>query len=615
MTTSPRVVAIEVDAAQGDRIALARWVAVALALVQALTASPPLIGSPGLPCVVLALVCVYNIPASLAGRWQIASARRIVAVACFADVLLAAAWLMLGSNDASAQSFVVFLPVLLECAVLARWRGVLPASAAALVAIGIFLLVGDTQFHRTIGVGDASFPALTVVLVSVLAGAFTSQSRRQRLALIDNAATDPLTGTRNRRGLTAALGSLPRVPFAVVAIDVDNLKPINDEYGHHAGDVVLRTVAGVISEIARSGDIIARVGGDEFAVVLLALDAGEAVTVGERMRAAMHGASIPRGRVRVSVGVAIGAPGANALAVWHEADAALLEAKRRGGDRVADTPGLSVQHAQPPRVTAVIEAVIANRTVDIAFQPVVSLRTGRVAGYEALARPPGWSQASVDPLFRAAHHLGLARDLDWVCRRAALDSISRLPPRSVVFLNVTVAAFLDPIHDVDQMLLVVAAAGAKPTQVVLEMTEREHIVDLGRLRHVIAAYREHGFRIALDNVGEGQSSLEVLVAAVPDYLKVARSLAMAADTSGARAAIEAAVTFARATQTAVIAVGIETAAIAARLADLGVTYGQGNWLARPAIDVGEIPVRGRVIAPLPATGDEDRVSPPAHLGA
>jgi EAL domain-containing protein (putative c-di-GMP-specific phosphodiesterase class I) len=184
-----------------------------------------------------------------------------------------------------------------------------------------------------------------------------------------------------------------------------------------------------------------------------------------------------------------------------------------------------------------------------------------------------------------------------------------------VFLNVTVAAFLDPIHDVDQMLLVVAAAGAKPTQVVLEMTEREHIVDLGRLRHVIAAYREHGFRIALDNVGEGQSSLEVLVAAVPDYLKVARSLAMAADTSGARAAIEAAVTFARATQTAVIAVGIETAAIAARLADLGVTYGQGNWLARPAIDVGEIPVRGRVIAPLRATGDEDRVSPAAHLGA
>jgi diguanylate cyclase len=608
------VVAIEADVAQGGRIALARWVVLALAILAALTASPPLVGSPGVPAMLLTLVALYNVPATLASRWRPAVARRVVVAACVADVAVACLWVLLGSNDARGQSFVILLPALVECAVLVRWRGALPAAAAALAAIGAAAAVGATQFHQAIGAGDVSVRVLTVVMISVLASWFAGDANRRRLALIDHATTDPLTGTRNRRALTAALGSLPRVPFAVVAIDVDKLKPINDEYGHQAGDMVLRTVARVISEIARSGDIIARVGGDEFAVVLLALDAGEAMAVGERMRAAMHGASIPRGRVRVSIGVAVGAPGANALTVWHEADAALLEAKRTGGDRVADTPGLNVQLAQPPRIAAIIERIIDTRAVDIVFQPVVSLRGGEIAGYEALARPQGWTQESVEPLFRASHHLGLARDLDWVCRRAALDSLSRLPPRSVVFLNVTVAAFLDPLHEVDQMLLVLAAAGVEPAQVVLELTERERIGDLGRLRHVIASYREHGFRIALDDVGEGHSSLEVLTAAVPDFIKVARSMAMA-ETRGARAAIQAAVAFAAATRSAVVAEGIESAAMATTLLELGVTYGQGNWLARPAPDAGEIAVRGRIVAALPMAGDENPITSAAPLGA
>jgi diguanylate cyclase (GGDEF)-like protein len=608
------VVAIEADVAQGGRIALARWVALALAMLAALSASPALVGSPGAPEMLLTLVALYNVPATLASRCWPAVARRVVVATCVADVAVAGVWVLLGSNDARGQSFAILLPALVECAVLVRWRGALPAAAVALAAIGAATAVGATQFHQAIGAGDVSVRVLTVVVISVLASCFAGDANRQRLALIDHATTDPLTGTRNRRALTAALGSLPRVPFAVVAIDVDKLKPINDEYGHQAGDMVLRTVARVISEIARSGDIIARVGGDEFAVVLLALDAGEAMAVGERMRAAMHGASIPRGRVRVSVGVAVGAPGANALTVWHEADAALLEAKRTGGDRVADTPGLNVQLAQPPRITAIIERIIDTRAVDIVFQPVVSLRGGEIAGYEALARPQGWTQESVEPLFRASHHLGLARDLDWVCRRAALDSLSRLPSRSVIFLNVTVAAFLDPLHDVDQMLLVLEAARVEPAQVVLELTERERMGDLGRLRHVIASYREHGFRIALDDVGEGHSSLEVLTAAVPDFIKVTRSLAMA-ETRGARAAIQAAVAFAAATRSAVVAEGIESAAMATTLAELGVTYGQGNWLARPASDAGEFAVRGRIVPALPMAGDENPISPAAPLGA
>src|ERR1035437_7654585 len=175
-----------------------------------------------------------------------------------------------------------------------------------------------------------------------------------------SASSTPASTAPRRRGAAGggAGGGAAAAPlgvlFVVMAIDVDNLKPVNDEYGHEAGDLVLRTAAQVITEIARSGDIIARVGGDEFAVVLLALAPAEAMAVGERMRAAMHGASIPRGRVRISVGIAIGEAGGDAHEVWREADAALLQAKREGGDRVALPPGSLTHIFEPSRLTATI---------------------------------------------------------------------------------------------------------------------------------------------------------------------------------------------------------------------------------------------------------------------
>jgi diguanylate cyclase (GGDEF)-like protein len=777
LTTEYLVGFSENHAAQGRRIAMARWVGVLLAVVEAFSATPSLIGSPVVPGAIAALIAAYNIPATLAGRRRFPGSDRIVVLACAADVLLCSVWVFLGSNDPKDSSLIIYLPVLVECAVLARWRGVVPACAAAVVSITASFIVGALTFHHAAGIGDLCFRVFAAVLITVFAGGFASEHHRQALqlaqrvressdrrhraheitlleetakvlassrtldgvyqavarsaaliatapgttelqatillregndlvavgehavdpqvgvrhalepdtlmwevmeqrvqrcgathsvavsarngrssgrvqlrqsvltpmvaegaaigilavwspdaveftaeqlrlctamaqlaelgilnarqhrALQDNAATDPLTGSRNRRAFEAGLDALPRVPFVVMAIDVDNLKPINDEYGHEAGDLVLRTAAQVITEIARSGDIIARVGGDEFAVVLLALAPAEAMAVGERMRAAMHGASIPRGRVRISVGIAIGEAGGDAHEVWREADAALLQAKREGGDRVAHAPGSLTHIFEPSRLTVTIEAVIADRAVDIHFQPIVSLETGDITAYEALARPNGWTGESVEPIFRAAHHLGLARDLDWACRRAAVASLWKLPADALMFVNVTATALLDPVHDVDQMLLLLTTIGAEPGRLVLELTERETIGDLGRLRHVLAAYREHGFQIALDDVGEGHSTLEVLAAAVPEYIKIAPSLAIG-ESRGARAAIAAAVAFASTTGTAVIAEGVESGEMAAQLRDLGVRYGQGYWLARPLATIEDIAVRRVPVPPL-----------------
>jgi EAL domain-containing protein (putative c-di-GMP-specific phosphodiesterase class I) len=220
------------------------------------------------------------------------------------------------------------------------------------------------------------------------------------------------------------------------------------------------------------------------------------------------------------------------------------------------------------------------------FQPIVDLRTREAIGYEALARPSSFApEMSVERLFGTAGRLGMGRDLDWVSRRAALRGACSLPLARPVFINVGADSLLDPVHDVDQMLLLLRWAGRRPEEVVLEVTERDAIRDLDRLVEVLARYRASGFRFALDDVGEGHSTFEVLAAAMPEFLKVAGSLVRRLDTLGPRSAVEALVTFALATGAEVIAEGIEAAPTVDTLRGLGVTLGQGFALGRPASPV------------------------------
>ncbi len=176
----------------------------------------------------------------------------------------------------------------------------------------------------------------------------------------------------------------------------------------------------------------------------------------------------------------------------------------------------------------------------------------------------------------------MLRDLDWLGRRAALGGAGRVLQRGdALFVNISSVALLDPVHDVDQMLLLCRWSGRNPEEVVLEITERETIGEVGRLRGVLASYREHGFRFALDDVGEGHSTLEVLTAARPEFVKIARSLVQGTGGDAGLAAIRATVEFARATDAEVIAEGVETEADAEAMAALGVGCGQGGSSAVP----------------------------------
>lgn len=428
------------------------------------------------------------------------------------------------------------------------------------------------------------------------------QRRRAETALEESlarlaevAATDPLTGIRNRREFDRLLATAPRRRFAVLAADVDNLKRLNDEFGHEAGDVALRAVASTLVAALRGWDVVARTGGDEFSVLMSDVSAPEAARAAERVRAVVKTISVSYGQIGISVGWATGPAGADPRAIHDLADAHLYEAKRGGRDRVVGAP-MSRRHglaAHRSEWSGRIEEILADRNVNMVFQPVVRLADGTVVGHEALARPRGFGVTdSVEDLFAEAHRTGRIRELDWLCRRRAIAAVPwPLLGERAIFLNVSAIPLLDPVHPVDQMLLVLKASGASAGQVVLELTERELVSDMDRVREVLAVYREAGFRFALDDVGEGHSTLELLAAARPEFIKIARSLTMTASRAGSRAAIKAMVSFAHASGATVIAEGVENELAARQTRDLGAVLGQGWWLARPA-EVGVMEVTG-----------------------
>ena len=400
------------------------------------------------------------------------------------------------------------------------------------------------------------------------------------------AATDALTGLKNRREFDRALRTIPRLPFAVLSLDVDGLKEVNDSEGHVAGDALLRVVGHTLGLLVRGWDVMARIGGDEFAAVLPEVGVFGAHLVAERMRLAMHSLMLPTGPVRITVGWSAAPAGADPLSVWQRADESLYKAKRAGGDRVAGSSyegGESADIAERS-YSDVVTRILDYRSISTMFQPIVSLDDGAVIGYEALARPEGFAAMdSVEAVFEAARTGGRIRDLDWVCRRKAVEDARELPPGTPLFLNISAAALLDPVHGVDQLLMLLSSAGRAPTTVVLEITEHERIRDYDALAGILASYRAEGIRFALDDVGEGHSTLELLAASASEFLKLGRSLTMTATKLGSRAAMDAAMAFARVSGAAVIAEGVENEYVADLMKAGGITLGQGFGLGRPTM--------------------------------
>lgn len=423
---------------------------------------------------------------------------------------------------------------------------------------------------------------VTLLAVTLRLGSTLARLSRQRGDLAVLAATDPLTGLANHRAIHERLADELRramhsaEPLSVVALDIDYFKAFNDTYGHTEGDVALQVIAAELSRQARETDLVGRVGGEEFMLVLPDTTAEDAFAIAERCRSALALLPMQAGGVSCSAGVASHpADDADGGRLAEFADGALYWAKRSGRAQTRRYDPREVVLLSGAEQRAQVQELLDRAgALTPWFQPIVELATGRVAGYEALTRftqtvpirPP-------DVWFAQARRCGLGAALEAKAIEVALAVPGR-PAGAFLSLNVSPAALESPE--------VRRALPGDLTGIVIELTESEVFSTAQALDAELGRLRARGARIAVDDVGAGYAGLQQLVRVKPDIVKLDRSLITGVDSDESKIALlEALAGFASTTGAAVCGEGIETLAELRALARLDTTYAQGYALGRP----------------------------------
>ena len=420
---------------------------------------------------------------------------------------------------------------------------------------------------------------------------------------------DPLTGLANRAMLRAALDALADDPAGgvLIRIDMDHLRAVNDRHGQALGDAVLREAARRLREAVRPSDLVARVGGDEFAVLCFGAGCEDATTLGERLRQALrlpyrqHGASL---ELTASLGMAC-APqhGREPEALLRAANLATLEAKAAGRDTLrAFDPALLERAERRDMLREAFVAALAAGELELHVQPQLDRRTGLLDGGEALIRwhSPRLGRWVPPPeILAAAGEAGLLPELDlWVLRSAAALQKSWLgmpgaPPR--LGINISSVTLHDP-RFAQQLRAVLEAEGLPAEALEIEIPEDLAVRDLPGVARTMGAIHEIGVPLALDDFGAGHSNLTHVVNLPVQRLKLDRSnVALLPDDPKAYAILRTTMAMARSMGIEVIAEGVETEAQAEALARLGCHVIQG-WLIAKAMPPRDLPA---LFAPRP----------------
>jgi diguanylate cyclase (GGDEF)-like protein/PAS domain S-box-containing protein len=428
----------------------------------------------------------------------------------------------------------------------------------------------------------------------VLAVRDVSERRRLERQLRRSARRDPLTGLPNRASfedrVRAALAE-PEPRAAVLLLDIDDFETVNDSLGHLGGDQVLITCAARL-HLAAGDNLIARLGSDEFAVLLEGVTEAEHAERAARELAAavslptkIDGAEVP---VTVTAGLALAAPGLAAEDLLRCADTALHIAQSRGaGELQAYSPTMHANARRRLELRAALAHAVGAGTLELAYQPIVDLGRDEATGVEALLRwtldgepiPP----SEFIPVAEAG---GLIGDLGaWVLERAC-TAVAPLRTATGAPLNVSVnvsAVQLRASGFTGQVAETLRRTGFEPGRLTLELTESVVVDDVGAVGEVFAALRTLGVRISIDDFGTGFSSLASLADLPIDSLKLDRSFIAAMDQGGSREALVAGViSLAERLGLPIVAEGIETPEQLAVLRRLGCGFGQGYHLGRPA---------------------------------
>ncbi|MEV6635267.1 bifunctional diguanylate cyclase/phosphodiesterase [Actinoplanes sp. NPDC051470] len=410
-----------------------------------------------------------------------------------------------------------------------------------------------------------------------------------------DAAHDPLTGLANRRELLDQAGRMfterpDEGMLALLLIDLNHFKEVNDTLGHAAGDEVLREVAVRLQSAARPADLVARLGGDEFAVLLTGLPSpAMARHRAETLLAALdHTIDVDGMRLTVEAcgGIAL-APGSGGVTeLLRRADVAMYQAKR-SGTRTADYAH-SRDTADVGRLMlgGEVRRAVAELEFSVDFQPIVDLGSGEVVAAEALARWHHPEHGDLTPMqfletIERSGQLPAFADAVLEQSLAAADAWREAGFDIPVAVNVSPRSLLDPDFP-EAVRSRLSNHGVPSDRLVLELAETLTISQLEVVERALVELRDAGVRLVLDDFGAGVSPLSVLSRIPVHQLKIGREFVAAVETSTeAAAVIRSTVDLARSMHLTVIADGVESEPQRAALWELGCVAGQGHLFARP----------------------------------
>ena len=489
--------------------------------------------------------------------------------------------------------------------------GALAGTALLVVGlVGVGAVLAALAFAAAVGALLAVASIRRVVrTVTALQGDLRQAMTAYDRARLD-ARLDPLTGLGNHRAFQEELGRQvaqavrDERPLALAILDLDDLKRLNDTDGHAAGDQLLAGVGRLIRASVRPADRAFRIGGDEFALLLPATDADTAYSIVRRLLAsATGGHPVVRDTQRFSFSAGIStcpSPSVDGLRLTHHADAALYWAKRHGRTDIqvfdAARHGAVGDERSAEELAAAVSAVASRRALRPVYQPIISLATGRPVGYEGLVRPsPDSGFPDAQSLFVAAEVADRIVELDMAAIETIVARVDHLADGVYLSLNMSPRTLETEQFHVGELVGILRRYGLEPDQVVVELTEREAIEDLARLKANLQRVSAAGFRIAADDVGAGNAGLRLLSEIAFDVVKIDLSLVQRGVLEESSLAVLRGLReMARRSGAVVVAEGVETPEQLVALRRLGISSAQGYLLGRagdrPEADPVDLPL-------------------------
>ena len=450
---------------------------------------------------------------------------------------------------------------------------------------------GSTHWLLSTGKAERDNSHTLVRLTGITQDITERHEAEQRITYL--ARFDGLTGLANRDTLQERLASSleqskRRSGCAVLALDLDGFKDVNDTLGHAAGDELLRSVAGRLRATVRGVDMVARPGGDEFVIIqpdVRASSETEALA-GRITKELSRPHEIDGGPVSISVSIGIALAPSDGTAVeqvLRSADLALYEAKQKSGSCYCFfEAGLQERAEKRRQLDADLRQALARSEFELHFQPLVHLPDRQIVGFEALLRwrHPVQGLLSPQSFMAVAEETGLIEPIgNWVLRRACAEAKS-WPEQLRLAVNLSARQFAS-----GRLPEIVAGAlsdaGLKPARLELEITETLMLRDTDDTINTLHLLRAQGVRIAMDDFGTGYSSLSYCTKFPFDRIKIDRAFVAGSSDKRGAAIICAIVNLCGGLDIAVTAEGIETAEHLQRVVDLGCHEGQGFLFAHP----------------------------------